>query len=101
MARTLRFEYPVAIYHVIVRGDGCKTVFENEADCEWISSTVWKNGGRVRILTEFPFPGHPVVRRLFLRPSPRPRLLPGFQECSASLLAFVGLVLTFGFRRRR
>ena len=34
MARALRFQYPGAIYHVMARGDGGKTVFENKADCE-------------------------------------------------------------------
>ena len=34
MARSLRFQYPGAIYHVMARGDGGKTVFENKADCE-------------------------------------------------------------------
>ncbi len=34
MARSLRFQYPGAIYHVMARGDGGKTVFENNTDCE-------------------------------------------------------------------
>jgi hypothetical protein len=28
MASTLRFQYPGAIYHVMARGDGGKTVFD-------------------------------------------------------------------------
>ena len=34
MARVLRFQYPGAIYHLMARGDGSKTVFENKDDCE-------------------------------------------------------------------
>ena len=34
MARALRFQYPGAMYHVMARGDGGKTVFENKDDCE-------------------------------------------------------------------
>jgi putative transposase len=34
MARALRFRYPGAIYHVMARGDGSRTVFENKDDCE-------------------------------------------------------------------
>ena len=34
MARSLRFEYPGAIYHVMVCGDGGKTVFEKKDDWE-------------------------------------------------------------------
>ncbi len=34
MARALRFQYPGAVYQVIARGDGGKTVFENKDDCE-------------------------------------------------------------------
>lgn len=34
MARPPRFQYPGAIYHVMARGDGGKTVFENTDDCE-------------------------------------------------------------------
>jgi hypothetical protein len=34
MARSLRFQYPAAIYHVMARRDGGKTVFENKDDCE-------------------------------------------------------------------
>ena len=31
MARSLRFQYPGAIYHVMARGDGGKTVFEDKS----------------------------------------------------------------------
>ena len=34
MARALRFQYPGAVYHVMARGDGGRTVFENKDDCE-------------------------------------------------------------------
>lgn len=34
MARSLRFQYPGAIYHVMALGDGGKTVFERKDDCE-------------------------------------------------------------------
>jgi len=34
MSRVLRFQYPEAVYHVMVRGDGGRTVFENKDDCE-------------------------------------------------------------------
>lgn len=34
MARALRFQYPGAVYHVMARGDGGKTVFENKDDHE-------------------------------------------------------------------
>jgi hypothetical protein len=32
MARPIRFQYPGAIYHVMARGDGGKTVFETDDD---------------------------------------------------------------------
>ena len=32
MARSIRFQYPGAIYHVMARGDGGKTVFETDDD---------------------------------------------------------------------
>src|ERR1035437_2225878 len=32
MARLRRFQYPGAVYHVMARGDGGKTVFENDGD---------------------------------------------------------------------
>jgi hypothetical protein len=32
-ASTRRFQYPGAIYHVMARGDGGKTVFDNPDDC--------------------------------------------------------------------
>jgi putative transposase len=32
MARQPRFEYPDAVYHVMARGDGGKTIFEGKED---------------------------------------------------------------------
>lgn len=32
MARPIRFQYPGACYHIMARGDGGKTIFENEDD---------------------------------------------------------------------
>ena len=32
MARSLRFQYPGAVYHVMARGDGGKMVFETDDD---------------------------------------------------------------------
>ncbi len=32
MTRTLRFQYPGAVYHVMARGDGGKMVFETDDD---------------------------------------------------------------------
>ncbi len=32
MARPLRFQYPGAVYHVMARGDGGKTVFDTDDD---------------------------------------------------------------------
>jgi hypothetical protein len=33
MAKLLRFQNPGGIYHVMARGDGGKTVFQNRDDC--------------------------------------------------------------------
>jgi hypothetical protein len=35
MARPRRFQYPGALYHVMARGDGGKTVFETDDD-RWV-----------------------------------------------------------------
>jgi putative transposase len=32
MARSLRFQYPGAVYHVMARGDGGKRILETEED---------------------------------------------------------------------
>ena len=32
MPRALRHQYPGAVYHVMARGDGGKTIFENDED---------------------------------------------------------------------
>lgn len=32
MARPLRFQYPEACYHIMARGDGGKTIFEDDED---------------------------------------------------------------------
>ena len=32
MARPLRFEYPGAVYHIMARGDGGKSLFIDEED---------------------------------------------------------------------
>jgi putative transposase len=34
MARSLRFQYPGAMYHIMARGDGGKMVFETD-DIRW------------------------------------------------------------------
>jgi len=34
MPRALRHEYPGAVYHIMARGDGGKTIFETDDDCK-------------------------------------------------------------------
>jgi REP element-mobilizing transposase RayT len=46
MARSLRFQYPGAIYHVMARGDGGKGVFENKDDCEVFLNRLGETCGR-------------------------------------------------------
>ena len=40
MARSSRFQYPGALYDVMARGDGGKTVFENKDDCAFHGSGI-------------------------------------------------------------
>jgi REP element-mobilizing transposase RayT len=70
MARPLRFQYPGAIYHLMARGDGGKTVFETDDDrlvflkrleevcgsCGWRVHAWVLMGNHFHLLLETPLP---------------------------------------------
>ena len=70
MARPRRFQYPGAVYHVMARGDGGKTVFENDDDrlvflsrlgevcgsCGWRVHAWVFMGNHFHLLLETPLP---------------------------------------------
>jgi putative transposase len=70
MARPLRFQYPGAVYHVMARGDGGKTVFETDDDrlvflkrleetcgrCGWRVHAWVLMGNHFHLLLETPLP---------------------------------------------
>jgi REP element-mobilizing transposase RayT len=46
MARPIRFQYPGACYHIMARGDGGKTIFEEDDDREVFLSRLGEVCGR-------------------------------------------------------
>ena len=77
MARPLRFEYPGAVYHIMARGDGGKSLFIDEEDhllfLHWLSRVCKSHGWRVHAWV--------IMRNHFhlLLETPEPNLVSGMR----------------------
>lgn len=77
MARSLRFVYPGAVYHIMARGDGGKKLFLNDSDhllfLDWLADTCERHGWLIHAWVLMPNHFH------LLLETPEPNLVQGMK----------------------